>query len=130
MSGENNNEYDHIDFRINVIYDAVYSNTPSQYIFNPIVRSTITLQNIKEPDDFDYSHVFDAKLEFTNKYNNRLYYKRQSDTSHPCTLSFGRYHGMGNVNDLGRGELYNPTIHYLLSELVINEKFKQQKRLL
>lgn len=124
MSSENKNDYDHIDFRINILYDAVYSNSPSQYIFNPIIKNGITLQNIKEPEEFDYSHIFDQKLEFINKYNNKLCYKRLSDSSHPCTLSFGRYRGMGNVNDLGRGELYNPAMHYILSELVINEKFK------
>lgn len=124
MSSENNNEYDHIDFRINIIYDAVYSNSPSQYIFRPITKSSITLLDIKMPDEFNSSHVFENELQFINKYNNRLYYRRISDASHTSTISFGRYHGMGNVNDMGRGELYNPAMHYLLSELVINEKFK------
>lgn len=124
MSSENNNEYDHIDFRINILYDAVYSNSPSQYIFNPIVKSAIKLDDIKVPDEFDYKHIFDTEFEFINKYNNKLHYKRNSETSHSCTIAFGRYHGMGNVNDLGRGELYNPAVHYLLSELVINEKFR------
>lgn len=76
------------------------------------------------PDEFNPSDIFNGKFEFMNKYNNRIYYKRQSDASHQCSLSFGRYHGLGNVNDMGRGEIFNPTIHYILSELVINEKFK------
>lgn len=121
---ENNNEYDHIDFRINVLYDVVYSQTQSPYILHPIVKSSITLLDIKMPDSFDPLHIFSEKLDYMGKYNNKLSYKRTSDASHPCTLTFGRYHGLGNVNDLGRSEVYNPTIHYLLSELVINEKFK------
>ena len=121
---ENNNEYDHIDFRINIMYDAVYSPAHSPYILHPIVKSSISLLDVKMPDDYNPTDIFSEKVEYVGKYNNKLSYKRTSDNTHPSTITFGRYHGLGNVNDLGRSEIYNPAIHYLLSELVINEKFR------
>lgn len=121
---ENNNEYDHVDFRINIMYDAVYNPVKSPYILHPIVKSSISLLDIKMPEDYNYNNVLSEKLDYIGKYNNKISYKRTCDSAHSSTVTFGRYHGFGNVNDLGRSELINPAIHYLLSELVIGEKFK------
>jgi hypothetical protein len=96
----------------------------AHYIINPIIKSNISLIDIKEPTTFDYKHVFDGKLEYIGIYNLKRVFKRTSETSHPCTISIGAYYNSGNPNDLSRKELYNPAIHYILSETVINEKFK------
>ena len=119
-------EYDHIDFRINVLYDAMYNKaSTSHYILKPIIKHNISLIDIKEPSSFDYSHIFEGStIKFTGKRNNKWEFKRTSESSHPSTLLVGKYYGSGNTNDMGRKELYNPAMHYMLSELALNENFK------
>lgn len=122
MSSDN---YDNLDVRINILYDAVYNKTGPKYIFNPIVKHNISLIDIKMPNEYDYlENALSGKITYTGKYNNKWVFKRTSDSSHPCTISIAKYIGSRNVNDLGTQELYNPAMHYMLSELVINEKFK------
>ena len=123
--GNNDHEYTHLDFRINTLYDAVYNkHATSQYIIKPIVKSNVSLIDIKEPDNFDYKHVFEGQIKYIGIYNSKWTFKRTVDTSHPCTISIGKYEKLGNINDLSRKELYNPAIHYILSETAINENFK------
>ena len=121
----NDHEYTHLDFRINTLYDAVYNkHATSQYIIKPIVKSNVSLIDIKEPDNFDYKHVFEGQIKYIGIYNSKWTFKRTVDTSHPCTISIGKYEKLGNTNDLSRKELYNPAMHYILSETAINENFK------
>ena len=122
----NVNSYDNIDVRINILYDAIYNkNSSSTYIFKPIIKQNISLIDIKMPNDYNYlENALTEKISYIGKYNDKWIFKRTSDSSHPCTLSVCKYSGSRNVNDLGTNELYNPAIHYILSELVINEKIK------
>ena len=121
----NNSYYDNLDFRINTLYDAVYNDENKwQYNVKPIIKNNIELIDIKEPDYFDPSHIFNNQIKFISKIHDKWTFKRTSDESYPCTISIGLYEQMGNYNDLGRSELYNPAIHYILSESVIAENFK------
>jgi hypothetical protein len=121
-----NNEYDNIDFRINTLYNAMYNKEDSSnYIFKPIVKNNISLINIKEPLNFDLTEIFKSDIKYIGKYNNKWIFKRTSDSSYPCTITIGKYNKNNtNNNDLTRSELYNPAIHYILSELSITENFK------
>ena len=120
-----NSEYENLDFRINILYDAVYNKeSTSKYNLKPIVKNNISLIDIKEPTSFDFSHVFDGQIKFIDKKNNKWEFKRSSSSSHPCSLLIGKYDGGGNINDLSRKELYNPAVHYILSEIALNENFK------
>ena len=124
MTEKQISEYDHIDFRINIMYDAIYNkDTSSHYMIKPIVKNSISLIDIKEPEYFNPSNVFEGKIVYTGKYNNKWVFKRSSETSHSCSLSIGEY-SSGNPNDLTRSELYNPAMHYMISELAMTEDFK------
>ena len=68
MRGDIDGQYDNLDFRINMLYDAMYNeNSTTQYMIKPIVKNDIQLINIKEPSEFNYSHVFDGKFNFLGK---------------------------------------------------------------
>jgi len=118
------NEYDNLDFRLNLLYDATYGNKTSQYSIHPIIRNNITLLDIKTPIFYDYSHVFNEDINFIGKYNGKYIFKRKSKTSYPCNLTIGVYKNQINVNNLQHRDLYNPLMHYVLSEICIVEKLK------
>jgi hypothetical protein len=117
-------DYSNIDFRINTLYDATYNNENSlNYRFDLIVKNDIKLINIKEPSTYNLDHVLSEKIEYIGKYNKKYVFERNSDKSYPCILTIGKYNSKNlNYNELTRGELFNPSIHYILSELVIMEK--------
>ena len=119
-------EYNNLDFRINMLYDAVYNkNNTTSYVLTPIIKKNISLIDIKMSNAFDYmTNALTDEISYIGKYNSKWVFKRTSSSSYPCNLSIGTYTQGGNVNDLGRSELYNPTMHYILSELIISEKFK------
>lgn len=122
-------EYDNLDFRINSLYDAVYNKHGSQnYNFKSIVLNNITLLDIKMPDTFDKTNVFNTQIKKIDEplIRHIWFFKRIGDNSHNCLIEIGkyRYENPHNYNDLGYGELYDPSIHYILSELVIVESLK------
>ena len=121
-----NNDYLNIDFRLNVLFDAVYNETNNEcYKFDPISKQNISLIDIKEPADFDCSIVFDkCSLKFIEYSNKRFHFKRASDSTYPCTVSIGKYENEQNINDLSSNELMNIGTMYILSELVISDKIK------
>lgn len=120
-----NNDYDNIDSRINMVYDAVYNKeNKDEYNVKPIIKSNIELIDIKEPENFDVSEVFNNQIKYVETLNQKWIFKRNSDKSYPSTISVGKYLQYGNYNDLGRGELYNGAIHYILSETVVSEGFQ------
>ena len=120
-----NNEYELLEYRMNMLYDYVYNkNSTECYTFQPIIKNDIKLINLKEPEDFDITHIFNGSFKFMGRYNTRYHFKRISETSYPCTVAIGVYKDLYTINDLGSQEIYNTTIMYILSELVINEKNK------
>lgn len=124
--------YDSLDVRINLLYDVVYnSNNSKHYTIKPIILDNISLEDIKKTNEFTETHEFeqiltDAKFEYKGFINNKWIFKRYSDSSHTSTLSIGKYDlsEIKNPNDLKRKELNNAMMHYILSEVVINDKFK------
>ena len=55
-------EYDNIDFRTNILFDACYVKKPLEcYKFDPIIKKNISLIDIKEPIDFDQSNILKKK---------------------------------------------------------------------
>jgi hypothetical protein len=119
MSDSNINNYDDIDFRLNMLFDCVYNkNTKNCYIFEPIVKANIKLNNIIQSKEYDLSELFDAELKYMGTYNNRVHFKRISKTSYPCTLSIGVYRYKA-IHDMGKEALVNSGISYILSEFLL-----------
>ena len=118
------NIYDDIDTRLNILYDYIY-NTKSNncYIFNGIVRKSITIEDLKMPDDFDGEQVLKEKMKFIGYYNNRWNFKRYSTTSFPSMISIGRYKDGKKTNSLNRGEIYDIGMMFIIGEIVSYEKF-------
>ena len=119
-------DYSNLDSRLNVLYDCVYNDNSNEcYIINPIVRHNITLDDIKEPVEFNYSGVLlDSTLKFIEYSNKKIHFKRISNTTYPCTISIGKYQNKNDKNNIKGTELKNIVLLYLLSELVISEKVK------
>jgi len=121
-----NIDYSNIDFRLNTLYDYVYNDNNTEcYTIKPISKQNISLIDLKEPEDFDYSSIFEnCSIKFIEYSNHRVHFKRTSDTTYPCTISIGKYETEKNVDDLSNPELMNIATMYILSELVINDKIK------
>ena len=121
-----NIDYSNIDFRLNTLYDYVYNeNNTECYTIKPISKQNISLIDLKEPEDFDYSSIFtNCSIKFIEYSNSRLHFKRTSDTTYPCTISIGKYDTEKNVDDLSNSALMNIATMYILSELVISDKIK------
>lgn len=118
--------YDNLDFLLNIYSDLVYSKTPEKnYRFEPIVRKGIKLIDLKKDSSFNYDEIIDtgANFKYLGTYNGRLHFKRKSKTGHPCHVMFGSYDDISSEN-LNKGVLYNVAMMYIISELVITEKFK------
>jgi hypothetical protein len=117
------NKIGDIDYRINMLYDAIYNkNTSECYMTEPILKNNINLIDLKMPNNFDFSSVF-KDTKFIENTNNKFYFERKSDSSYSTLIVIEKYKGH-IVNDMERTkELYNVLIHYVLSEFVINEKF-------
>jgi len=56
--------------------------------------------------------------------NERMQFKRITKTGYPSTVSFGKYANEFSSYDMGRKELYNMGMMYILSYLVLVEKLK------
>ena len=118
------NIYDQIDTRLNILYDFMYNKKSDNcYVFNGISRKNIKLEDLKMPDDFDSTDIFNEKSKFLGFYNNRWNFKRYSSTSFPSMMIVGRYNEGKKHNSLSRGELYDIGMMYIISEICANEKF-------
>lgn len=124
--------YDNLDVRINLLYDVVYNtNNSKHYTIKPIILDNITLEDIKKTTEFastnEFEQIFtDGVFKYKEKINNKWIFKRDSDSSYSSIVSIGKYDlsEIKNPNDLKRKELNNALMHYILSEVVINDKFK------
>lgn len=123
MSAKNN--YDNLDFLLNIYYDLVYHKNPEKdYRLEPISRKNIEMIDLKKPSDFDSSYIFSGDFKYLGFRNGRLHFKRKSKTGgYPCELSIGFYE-TNNVTNTSKGILYDVAMMYMISELVVNEKFK------
>jgi len=124
---ENKNNYDQIDFCLNTLYDCVYNESSEKcYTIKPIIKSLIKLHDLKKDNNFNCDEIFrKCTIKFINKVKNRFLFKRTSDSTYPCTISIGSYSSnpnYGGENDLGREEMINIAMMYMLSETVINDK--------
>jgi len=124
---ENKNNYDQIDFCLNTLYDCVYNKSSEKcYTIKPIIKSLIKLHDLKKDSNFKCDEIFkNCTIKFINKVKNRFLFKRTSDSTYPCTISIGSYSSnpnYGSENDLGREEMINIAMMYMLSETVINDK--------
>jgi len=118
------NNYDDLDYCLNIYYDMVYRKTPEKnYMFKPISRKNIELIDLKKPSDFNGDFVLAENLEYIGYHNERFHFKRKSETGFPCDCSFGWYDGK-NPSLMDRGILYNQGMMYMISELCCVEKFK------
>lgn len=116
--------YNNLDFRINLLYNAVYNkNTQDDYEVEPIVLSNIRLIDIKLSKYANLSSVFDGKFTYLGKHNGYWEFKRQSENSH-STLFMAKPYSGNNINDMGSPELYNAAMHYILSELALTRNLR------
>jgi len=118
--------YEDIDYRLKILYDAVYnSSTKNCYSTNKIVLNNISLIDIKAPHYYDMSSVFKkSNMKFINNHNNRLYFKRISG-EYPCTLIISKYGNINNKNNMNSSRtLNNALMHYILSSITIDDKYK------
>lgn len=113
--------YDDIDFCLETLHDAVYSDNNNLYGIEPISRKDIRISNIRKNSDFNYKKVLESKFKFKGFYNNRLHYIR--DGIYPSMMSIGFCDKKINLNDQLRPELYHMALLYMCSELVFEENF-------
>ena len=119
-----NTDYNNLDFLLNIYYDLVYHKIPEKnYRFESIARKHISLIDLKKPASFDASDIFQADMKYIGVRNNKIHFKRKSQTGYPCNISIGFYDNE-NLSNLNKGILYNVAMMYLISEIVITEKFK------
>lgn len=122
------NKYISLDFCLNTLYDKVYNPEPKNcYIVPPIVRNDISLEMIKRTNkEYTIEVTNQGKFKYLGYFNNKWIFTRMSDTSYSCLVSIGEYDTSknSNLNDMGRSELINMAMHYILSELVISDKLK------
>ena len=116
-----NNDYRSIDLCLNILHDKIYNPEPKNcYNIPPIIRNDINIHTIKRLERDDWTDIWSGKIEYLGYYNNKWTFKRSSETSFPCTIAIGKYNEKNtNVNDMGRAELINMAMHYIISEIVI-----------
>lgn len=112
------NSYDDIDFCLNLLYDMVYGKSTECYELRYESKTNIDTELLKKGESFDYSRVFDTKIEFKMVNNNRVIFERASDTSYPCLIKAAPYI-QGN-----KYELFDMKLNYILSDLSINDVYK------
>ena len=116
------NPYDNIDYCLELLYDAIYKNDENICInFEQIDKKSLTINDIKKPDTFNYDDILNSKFKFHGFYNNRIHYTRFG--LYPSTMSIGFMNKKYNRNDILRQELYHMAMLYMSSELVYQEKF-------
>ena len=113
------NEYNNLDFCINMYNDYIDSKDYDKYRIEPIVISEIDIDNILKPDNFDFKNILD-NLEFYKKLNNKyIYFSNNSEINYEVNIS--KY--SGNRNLLSTKENIGLVFHYVLSELNTLNKF-------
>ena len=76
-------DYNNLDFLLNIYYDFIYRKTPDKsYIFNPIYKKKLQLINLKMPNDYDSSEIFNKKFKYLGYYNNKFNFKIKNNI--PC----------------------------------------------
>jgi hypothetical protein len=112
------NEYNNLDFCINMYNDYIDSKDYDKYRIEPIVISEIDIDNILKPDNFDFKNILD-NLEFYKKLNNKyIYFSNNSEINYEVNIS--KY--SGNKNLLSTKENIGLVFHYVLSELITLNK--------
>ena len=121
-----NIDYSNLEFRLNILYDCIYNkNSTECYYVKPIIKNNILLEDIKESKDYDYSDIFTkCTFKFMEYSNKKLHFKRTSDTTYPCTVSFGKYINENDSDNIRGNELKNIYFLYLFSEFVTSDKIK------
>src|SRR3989344_5009691 len=119
------NNYSDIEFRINLVYDVVYNEQKLNcYNMLPIIKNNLSLIDLKEPEQINLEHVFDKDIKYVEERNDRYYFTRYSESSYSTTLVIGKY-SHTNINNMEQSaELYNVLVHYVLSDISINEKIR------
>ena len=119
------NNYSDIEFRINLLYDVVYNEQKLNcYNMLPIIKNNLSLIDLKEPEQINLEHVFDKDIKYVEERNDRYYFTRYSESSYSTTLVIGKY-SHTNINNMEQSaELYNVLVHYVLSDISINEKIR------
>jgi hypothetical protein len=119
-------DYRSFDKCLNILYDKVYNKDQKRcYVFKPIIKSKITIDDIKRTNVNDWEELWSGKLEYNGFYNGKWVFTKMSETSYPCTVTIGKYDKRNsNLDDLARSELINMAMHYILSEMVIVDQIR------
>ena len=120
------NQYNNLDFCINMYNDYIDSKDYDKYRIEPIVISEIDIDNILKPDNFDFKNILD-NLEFYKKLDNKyIYFSNNSDINYEVNIS--KY--SGNKNLLSTKENIGLVFHYVLSELITLNKLNNTEGIL
>jgi len=106
------NEYNNLDFCINMLNDYLDSKDFDKYRIEPIIISEIDINNILKSDNFDYANILN-KLKFYKKLNDKYVYFSDNDDYEVNISKF-----TGNRNLLSTKENVGLVFTYVLSELV------------
>jgi hypothetical protein len=119
------NNYDNIDYCLNVLYDFVYGKSTTCYKLKYESLKNVSIDNLKKNSDFDVSKIFQGIFTFVNENHNNLIFKRSSKSSYLSMVRIGMYSKKNtNLHDLNRNELIDMKMNYSLSELAINDPYK------
>jgi len=117
------NDYDNLDFLLDILNDAIYKKTPERnYVFKSIQKKGIKLHDLKKDKSFDGNFILNGDFEYLGSNNGRMEFLRTVRPGYSCSVYFGFYND-DNKEDLHKDVIYNMGIMYILSELVVNEKF-------
>lgn len=117
--------YNNLDYLLKIYYEFIYSKkNRNKYFMKPIDKSNIKLIDLKKDENFDYEYIFDKDFEITfdGFQNDKLVFTRKGK-NYNCNLSFGYFSSDSNDN-MNTGVLYNMGMMYMVSDIIVNERFR------
>jgi hypothetical protein len=116
------NEYNNLDFCINMLNDYLDSKDFDKYRIEPIVISEIDIDNILKSENFDFKNIL-SNLQFYKKLDDKYIY-----FSDNYEVNISKY--TGNRNLLSTKENVGLVFNYILSELVTLNKINNMEPIL
>jgi hypothetical protein len=123
MSNQINN-YNDIDFCLNILYNFIYTKSSTCYEFKYEAKKDIDIRLLKKGPEFNHTNIL-SNLTFISPNNKTLIFKRNSESGYSSMIRVGVYsEDNKNVNDQKRKEIIDMHLNYIFTDLVINDPFK------
>ncbi len=87
------NDYDNIDYCLNILYDFVYGGSQECYELKYDSKEDIEMINIKKQSNFDHEQIFNSDISFIGENKGRGLFMRKSNNGYPSLLRIGAYSG-------------------------------------